>query len=353
MSSAREFASPDDAASWMSSNESDHDVVVTSRVRLARNVKGYPFKARLEEEQGRQLQSHLRERLTGLKFSKDQSYEDLEHTEVIRREVLLERHLISLELARGTGSRGVLYSKNRNLSIMVNEEDHLRLQLMGPGQDLNGLLGEIGEIDEAISAEVEYAEHPRFGYLTSCPTNVGTGLRISVMLHLPALVTSKEIEKEFNSANKMKLAVRGFYGEGASFIGDFFQVSNQITLGKDAEQVLGDLLKVVPTIIEHEREVRRLIQEEHQFELEDKVFRSFGILRSARKISSQEALELLSQLRLGVCLGMLEEVPLKVINELLVMTQPAHIQVMEKRDLTEEERDVVRASYIRKRLGDS
>jgi protein arginine kinase len=233
---------------------------------------------------------------------------------------------------------------------MVNEEDHMRLQVFGPGQDLAGLLEQLRDVDRRVAIAVEYAYHPRFGYLTACPTNVGTGLRISVMLHLPALVYSKEIEKVFNAAAKMKLAIRGFYGEGTSYLGDFFQVSNQVTLGRSPEKLLNDVSKVLPKLVEQEREVRRAILKEQGKGLEDRIFRAFGVLAYARRINSQEALDLLSQVRLGVCLGILQGPELKVVNELLVMSQPAHIQVLEKRDLKEEERDLVRARYIRQRL---
>ncbi len=335
----------------MAAEGEDRDVIITSRIRLARNVNDFPFKARLSTDECRRLQEHVHEKLSPLRFADDQVYVDLEEVDLLDRELLLESHLISMELARADGPRGVVYSRRRHLSIMVNEEDHLRVQLLGPGQTLSEILREIEQIDQAISENVDYAAHSRFGYLTSCPTNVGTGLRFSVMLHLPALVTTKEIDKEFNAAQKMKLAVRGFYGEGASFVGDFFQVSNQVTLGRSVEDLLQDLLKVVPEIVKHERSVRSLILKDHRNEIEDKVYRALGLLRHARKISSQEALELLSQLRLGVCVGMVDTVDLKSINELLVLTQPAHVQAMETKDLSEEERDVARARYVRQRLG--
>jgi protein arginine kinase len=344
------FSSPESAGSWMASEGPDHDVVVTTRVRLARNVEGFPFRARLSEDRAKQLEAHLRERLGALELANDQSYVDLENVDELDRELLFERHLISLELARGAGPRGVFYSRARHVSVMVNEEDHLRLQMLGPGQNLAGLVEQLHDVDQRVGKQIAYAYHSRFGYLTSCPTNVGTGLRISVMLHLPALVYSKEIEKLFNAASKMKLAVRGFYGEGTSYLGDFFQVSNQVTLGKSVDKLLQDVSKVLPKFVEHEREVRKTILAENGKGLEDRIYRAFAILLYARRINSQEALESLSQVRLGVCLGILRETELKTVNELLVMSQPAHIQVLENRELKEEERDVARARYIRQRL---
>jgi protein arginine kinase len=345
------FASPDHAGSWMAAQEPDHDVIVTSRIRLARNVRGFPFRVRQESNDSERLEQHLRDCLKEPLSGQSQSYINLEECSALERELLRERQLVSYELARGTGPRGVFFSPADHFSVMVNEEDHLRLQILAPGEQLERLLERIRQVDSSIGEHVEYATHPRFGYLTSCPTNVGTGLRLSVMLHLPALVFSKEIEKVFNSAAKMKLAVRGFYGEGtSSYIGDFFQVSNQITLGKATGQLLTDLVKVIPKLVELERDVRRVIQRDHSQELEDKVFRAYGILSHARRISSQEALELLSQLRLGVCYELFTGVDLKTINELLVLTQPAHVQLIEHRDLSEQERDTVRADFIRSRL---
>lgn len=345
------FSSPENAGHWMAHEGADHDVVVSTRIRLARNVQNFPFKPRLSSERAKELEAHLRTRLEALAISGDQSYLSLEGLQELDRELLFERHLISMDLARGTGPRGVFFSRTRNVSVMVNEEDHLRLQVFGPGQDLAGLLEQLRDLDQRVADKVEYAYHPRFGYLTSCPTNVGTGLRISVMLHLPALVYSKEIEKVFNAATKMKLAVRGFYGEGTSYLGDFFQVSNQVTLGRSLEKLLNDVSKVLPKLVEQERDVRRAILKEQGKGLEDRIFRAHGLLSYARRMNSQEALDLLSQVRLGVCLGILQGPDLKTVNELLVMSQPAHIQVVEKRDLKEEERDLVRARYIRQRLG--
>jgi protein arginine kinase len=344
------FSSPENAGHWMAHDGPDHDVVVSTRIRLARNVQNFPFRSRLSEERAKELEGHLKSRLLGLDVARDQTYFGLEQLHDLDRELLFERHLISMELARGSGPRGVFFSRSRNLSVMVNEEDHLRLQVFGPGQDLAGLLEKLREVDQRIARQVEYAYHPRFGYLTSCPTNVGTGLRISVMLHLPALVYSKEIEKVFNATAKMKLAIRGFYGEGTSYLGDFFQVSNQVTLGRTQERLLGDVSKVLPKLVEQERNVRRAILEDQGKGLEDRIHRAYGVLSHARRINSQEALDLLSQVRLGVCLGILQGPELKAVNELLVMSQPAHIQILEKRDLKEEERDLVRARYIRQRL---
>ncbi|MBL8840702.1 MAG: protein arginine kinase [Planctomycetes bacterium] len=345
------FSAPATAGNWMASDGRDHEIVVTSRVRLARNVAGFPFRARLEPKRAKEVEAHLAERLGALSLAADQAYLRLADLDPLDTELLFERHLISKDLARELeGPRAVFFSRSRNVSVMVNEEDHLRLQALGPGGNLEALLEQVRDVDHLVGERVSYAYHPRFGYLTSCPTNVGTGLRLSVMLHLPALVHSKEIDKVFDAASKMKLAVRGFYGEGTSYLGDFFQVSNQVTLGRSVDKLLADIQRVLPKLVDYERDMRRTIAEEAGKGLEDRIWRAFGILSHARRLTSQEALDLLSHVRLGVCVGLLPRPALKTVNELLVLSQPAHVQLLAGRVLTDDERDVARATYIRQRL---
>ncbi|MSR46769.1 MAG: ATP--guanido phosphotransferase [Planctomycetes bacterium] len=345
------FSAHATAGNWMASEGPDHDVVVTTRIRLARNVTGFPFRSRLDKARALEVEAHLAERLKSLDLAGDQAYLRLSELSPLDVELLFERHWISKDLARELdGPRGVFFSRSKNVSVMVNEEDHLRLQILGPGRNPEALLDQLREVDRLIGERVAYSYHPRFGYLTSCPTNVGTGLRISVMLHLPALVYSKEIEKVFDAAAKMKLAVRGYHGEGTSYVGDFFQVSNQVTLGKSVDRLLADVAKVLPKLIDWEHDVRRTITKERGKGLEDRVWRAFGVLSNARRITSQEALELLSLLRLGACTGLLQNLPLKVVNELLVLSQPAHVQLLAGKELDDESRDIARADYIRHRL---
>lgn len=345
------FRDAQSAGSWMACEGSDHDVVVTSRIRLARNVAGFPFRARLAPERAREIEAHLGKCLGSLAVAPDQAYLRLADLDPLDVELLFERHFISKDLARELdGPRAVFFSRSRNLSVMVNEEDHLRLQLLGPGGDLEALLEQLREVDALVGDRVSYAYHQRFGYLTSCPTNVGTGLRLSVMLHLPALVYSREIDKVFDSASKMKLAVRGYYGEGTSYLGDFFQVSNQVTLGKSVEKLLADVRKVVPKLVDYEHDVRRTIVKEQGKGLEDRIWRAYGTLSHARRVTSHEALDLLSQVRLGICLGLLPRPSLKTVHELLVLSQPAHVQLLAGRTLADDERDVARATAIRERL---
>ncbi|MBM4015792.1 MAG: protein arginine kinase [Planctomycetes bacterium] len=348
------FASTDSAGDWMAVDGPDHDIVVTTRIRLARNVAGFPFRARLDAAKARAVESHLAERLKKLELAADQAYLRLADLSSLETELLFERHCISKDLARELdGPRAVFFSRRKNLSVMVNEEDHLRLQVLGPGRSPEALLEQLCDLDARIGAQVAYATHPRFGHLTSCPTNVGTGLRISVMLHLPALVWSKEIEKVFDAAGKMKLAVRGYHGEGTSYVGDFFQVSNQVTLGKSVDRLLADVTKVLPKLVDWERDVRRGVRKEKTRTLEDRIWRAYGVLRHARRMTSTEAIELLSSVRLGVCLGLLPQLPLRLVNELLVLSQPAHVQLLAGRELDDDSRDLARADYLRKRLAET
>jgi protein arginine kinase len=348
------FASAETAGDWMAADGPDHEVVVTTRIRLARNVAGFPFRARLDAAKAREVEGHLAARLRRLDLAEDQAYLKLADLTSLETELLFERHCISKDLARELdGPRAVFFSRSKNLSVMVNEEDHLRLQVLGPGRSPEGLLERLRDLDRRIGKEVEYATHPRFGYLTSCPTNVGTGLRISVMLHLPALVWSKEIEKVFDAAAKMKLAVRGYHGEGTSYVGDFFQVSNQVTLGRSVDRLLADVTKVLPKLVDWERDARRQVRGEKALGLEDRIWRAYGVLRHARRMTSTEAIELLSSVRLGVCLGLLPKIPLKLVNELLVLSQPAHVQLLAGRELDDDSRDLARADGLRKRLAET
>jgi protein arginine kinase len=344
-------AEAETAGSWMAAEGADHDVVVTTRIRLARNVAGFPFRARLDAAKAKAVESHLAERLQTLPLAADQAYLRLGDLTSLETELLFERHWISKDLSRELdGPRAVFFSRSKNASVMVNEEDHLRLQVLGPGRSVEPLLEQLRTLDQQIGERVEYAVHPRFGHLTSCPTNVGTGLRISVMVHLPALVWSKEIEKVFDAAAKMKLAVRGYHGEGTSYVGDFFQVSNQVTLGKSVDRLLADVAKVLPKLVDWEHDVRRTIGKDKGKGLEDRVWRAFGVLANARRMTSTEAIELLSSVRLGIALGLLPGVALKRVNELLVLSQPAHVQLLAGKELDDDSRDIARADYIRRRL---
>jgi protein arginine kinase len=276
---------------------------------------------------------------------------DLEHAPEIDRQLLVERHLIRKQHAAAEGARGVAVGENETLSIMINEEDHLRIQVLRSGLQLDEAWDQINAIDDALESKLDFAFHPRFGYLTACPTNVGTGIRVSVMLHLPALKLTGEIEKVFRAAKDLKLAVRGLYGEGTEATGDFYQISNQTTLGKSEEEIISEFRHlVIPKIIDYEHHARRALVNDHTTALDDKVRRALGLLRSARLMASEETLFLLSHLRMGIHLGRVKDVEIRTLNELFLLTQPAHLQKISGRKLEGDLRRAARADYIRERL---
>ena len=338
---------------WLRGGGPESDIVISSRVRLARNLERFPFLTRATEAQRTEIHEAIRSALDHKGLAENgHCYVDLalDATDLTSR-FLLERHLISRELANGSGGRGVLFDRSETLSVMVNEEDHLRLQAIRAGFQVDEAYAEVRAIDERLDRELHFAFSEEFGYLTACPTNVGTGMRASVMFHLPALVFTKQIDKVFAGVTKINLAVRGFYGEGTQASGDFFQISNQITLGVSEEEVLTVLNRIVPKIVTYEREVRDHLLDKDRLRLEDKVWRAYGTLQVARSISSEETMDLLSSVRLGVNLGLLRDVDIATVNELFILTQPAHLQKLERRTLEPTERDAMRADFIRKHLG--
>jgi protein arginine kinase len=324
--------------------------VLSSRVRLARNIAGYPFLSRAEEDQAREIARRLRERLEHLDLPKRQFYVDLEEADRTDARFLVERHLISRELESSKGPRGVAFGSDEAVSVMVNEEDHLRIQSIHSSLALEQAWKRAVEIDRDLERDLEYAASTEYGYLTACPTNVGTGLRASVMLHLPALVHMKQVEKVFHACSRTGLTVRGFYGEGTMASGDLYQVSNQVTLGRTEEEILQNLQNMLPRILEYEDVCRQQLLSRGRRRLDDKVHRSLAILRAARMLTSDEGMQFLSGVRLGVVLGILDGPDLKVMNDLFVLTQPAHLQKLEGRALEPEERDALRAEYVRRAL---
>jgi protein arginine kinase len=244
----------------------------------------------------------------------------------------------------------VAFGRDEALSILVNEEDHLRMQALRPGLALEQTYDEVNRLDDSIEKHLAYAFSPRYGYLTACPTNVGTGLRVSLMVHLPALGYMKQIEKVFQAISKIGLAVRGLYGEGTQALGDFYQISNQVTLGRTETDLIDDLARAIPKIVEYEQRTRETWMDEDSNLLEDRVMRSLGMLTHARRISSEEMMDHLSAVRMGVNLGVVDRCGLDTLNELFFLTQPAHLQKTEGKKLGPTERDVARAAFIRRRL---
>ncbi|HXY32575.1 MAG TPA: protein arginine kinase [Planctomycetaceae bacterium] len=335
---------------WLRGSGPDSDIVISSRIRLARNLAQFPFPNRADDDAKSRVEELLRSHLDQLRIGTKLSYVDVARLETLDRQFLVERQLISREHAEGHGSRGVGIGDAETLSLMINEEDHLRMQVLRSGLALDECWAAINKLDDAVEEHVTYAFSDQLGYLTACPTNVGTGIRVSVMLHLPALVLSSEIKKVFQALQKISLAVRGLYGEGSQAMGDFYQISNQITLGKSEEQVINEIRDVVPNIISYERRVREELVKTNRQGLHDKVSRAYGTLKSAQSISSEETMHLLSSVRMGINLGLIDDLQIPTVNELFIYTQPAHLQKLRHEHLKSAERNVARASYLRQRL---
>lgn len=337
---------------WLRGAGPHNEVVISSRIRLARNIVGMPFVSRLSRQQRIGLEKRIRDAIITSHAATKIFYVDLEQTTEQDRQFLVERHLISKPHATGEGARGVAVSDDETVSIMVLEEDHLRIQVLRSGLQLDEAWEQINSIDDKLDDALEFAFHKRFGYLTACPTNVGTGIRVSVMLHLPALKMTGEIEKVFRAAKDLKLAVRGLYGEGTEATGDFYQISNQTTLGKVEDDLLSEFRHtIIPRIVAYEHEARRALLNERTAALDDKVFRALGVLRSARMLSTEEVLFLLSHLRMGVNLGRVKGVDINRVNELFLLTQQAHLQKVMNKRLEGDLRKVERANFVRSKLG--
>jgi protein arginine kinase len=348
--------------SWLIPQGVDSDVVVSCRVRLARNVAGRPFVTKLSDERAAELAGELRPELVRLKLDGEMLWTSIAEAPVVWRLLLRERHLVSRDLAPSSEERpaqqgrAVAFSRSERLSVMINEEDHLRLQSMASGFQLEDAWERAKELDRVLEQAIPYAFADTYGYLTCCPTNVGTGLRASVMLHLPALAMApSEIEKVFTAASRTGLAVRGLYGEGSRAIGDFYQISNQVTLGRSEEDLIGELHELVPAILKFERSVRAELHRTHKRAIEDRVRRSHGLLRTSRAMPTDGALAHLSNLRLGQVLGIFSEVPLDTLARLRVQIQKAHLQTLLKREVEADlldptERDRLRAEFLRKQF---
>lgn len=335
---------------WLRGKGAEPDIVISTRIRLARNLAQFPFLPKCDDTTRAEIERILHDQIDRLKPRKPLEYLAVGDLDRLDRLLLVERQLISRELAEGHGARGVGFTRAENMSLMVNEEDHLRIQVIRCGLALDDCWQEINAIDDLLEEQISYAFNEQLGYLTACPTNVGTGIRVSVMLHLPALVLTKEIQKVFQALQKIGLAVRGLYGEGSQAMGDFYQISNQTTLGKSEDQIIRNLKDVIPNIIAYERRVRNTLIKEKKQDLHDQVSRAYGILRTAQTITSEETMQLLSSLRMGVSLGLIEDLQIPVVNELFIFTQPAHLQKLRHSVLESSERNIARAKYLRERL---
>ncbi|WP_164218687.1 protein arginine kinase [Virgibacillus sp. YIM 98842] len=337
---------------WMQEEGPDSDIVLSSRIRLARNFANVPYPILADADKLEEIRDFFKTNYENQSF---QNYEDFAFIAIkdlssIEKRVLVEKHLISPHLVKNAETSAVLISENEQVSVMINEEDHIRIQLYFPGFQLAEGLEKVFEFDDWLEEKINYAFDESRGYLTSCPTNVGTGMRASVMMHLPALAMTKQINRMIPAINQLGLVVRGIYGEGSEAQGNIFQISNQITLGKSEHDIVDDLESVVRQLITHERNARSRIQEQSGTKLEDRIYRSYGVLENARIIESKEAAQCLSNVRLGIDLGLIKKVSRNILNELMILTQPGFLQHYQKQSLTANQRDILRATLIRERL---
>lgn len=335
---------------WMRAEGSpDGDVVVSSRVRLARNLNGVAFPHVAVEPALKTVRQQVSGAAGQSKLLKGAFHIQLEQISDIEKQVLIERHLINQRLLESKIA-SVIVEKDEVLSVMVNEEDHLRIQAMEPGLAMIDTWRICDTLDNELESNLDYAFRPDIGYCTACPTNVGTGMRASVLVHLPGLVETKQIDKVLKAVSHLGLAVRGFYGEGTEPMSNFFQISNQITLSRAEEEIVDNIEKITRQIASKEREARKWLYSENHLHVEDTIFRAWGILRHARLLSSKESMSHLSSLRLGVYYKLIPDITTQMLNELFVLIQPAHLCVSSGKDLQSEERDVARAELIRTRL---
>jgi protein arginine kinase len=338
-------------SSAASAGDNDSGIVITSRVRLARNVKDFPFPGWLKKADRLKLLEQIQPTVSDLSPMRPAKVSAaMETLSPLEKQLLVEKHLISREHAAKNAGSGLVVNPDESLSVMINEEDHLRLQALRPGFHLQEAWEAADKLDSALEDKLEFSFSPSLGYLTACPTNVGTGMRASAMLHLPGLVLGEQINQVIKSVNQLGLAVRGLYGEGTEALGNLFQISNQTTLGESEKQILDRLIKVVRQLIELENNARQKLIQEKARMLADQVGRSYGIVLHSYSISSKEALNLLSLLRLAADLALLPANLKTKLDTLLISTQPAHLQQASQKKLGAEERDAFRADLLRDKL---
>lgn len=340
-------------AKWYEMNEVDDDIVISSRVRLARNLKNFPFAVKLNNEAAEKMISQVKEAILNDRtpLASQFKYYSVNTMNITDKQAMVERHIISPVLRDKKESCGVIVKDDETVNIMLNEEDHIRIQTVFPGENMDKAWDMADKIDNLIEESVEYAFDEDFGYLTSCPTNVGTGIRASYMVHLPALNKTKQIRNVIQAINKFGITVRGIYGEGSESKGSIFQISNQVTLGQSEQEIINNLKNVMKTVIEQEKAMKERILKEKRDDFEDEIYRSYGILKSARKISANEAMEYLSNIREGYILNIFKEPHSKMsIYNIMMNIQPGIIQSSFDSNLTIEKRDHIRAKYIREQL---
>jgi len=343
--------------SWLNGKGPEAEIVFSSRIRLARNIANLPFPSRASSAQKKEVLDEVREAYPQINRLKNSSFVNMAELSALDSQFLLERHLISQEHAVISKEKGLIVSNDENISIMINEEDHLRSQVILSGFDLKKCWQILEGIDRDLEKRIPFSFLSDLGYLTACPTNVGTALRASCMLHLPALTLTKRINKILELLTRISFTTRGLFGEGTQALGNFFQISNQVSLGLSEAELIDNLIGVVNQVKTQETDARNTLLKKHKISLEDNVWRALGILRNSRLISSREALSHLSILCLGLDLGIIKNTDLsskakgrEVINSLFIIIQPAHLQKLESKSLRERERDYIRAEILRKTL---
>ena len=336
-----------DRAELIRNGQKAAPVVLSTRIRLARNLDGAVFPERAQEPQRRQVLQRCAEQLGTLTLMQKGAFFDVAELSALEKQVLVERHLISPELCEGAAGAGVYISKGQTCSVMINEEDHLRIQFLKTGFNLNSVWKQIDAFDSALEKTIDVAFSPDFGYLTACPTNLGTGLRASVMMHLPGLVIASQMERVIRAVSQLGITVRGLFGEGSDATGHIFQISNQQTLGESEREILDRLGNVLKTIIDHELNARFKYLEQNKTKLLDQIGRAYGILKNAHTISSNEAMNLLSLIRLAVDFGLLPDAQRAVVDRLVIECQPGHVQYAAQDGIEADARDRARASILR------
>ncbi len=336
---------------WLKGTGPHSEIVISSRVRLARNIEKMIFSNWATDQQLEQALAIIEPVVKEIEeVKKGGLLLRIKDASNIDKQLMVERHLISRELIAKKEGRAVAISSDETISIMINEEDHLRIQVLLPGFALKECWSKIESIDNSLEKKLNIAFSAKLGYLTACPTNTGTGMRASVMLHLPALVMTKQINRVVQAIVKLGLTVRGLFGEGTEATGNFFQISNQVSLGRSEDEIIDNITRILNQVLEYEQNARQVLMTKDKNNLEDQVWRAYGILKNAHIITSAETIELLSNVRLGFDLGLIKGLAREIINELFILTQPAHLQKLEAKALTAHQRDVKRAQLIRERI---
>jgi protein arginine kinase len=335
---------------WLKGTGPESDITISSRIRLARNICGLKFVDWADDDSKVQVAKIAKDALLASDYAKGSLYLEMSSLSPLDRKFLIERHLISREHAVETEHKAVFIGDKEIISIMINEEDHLRFQVMQSGLALSESWDIMLSLSTGLEDKIKFAHSQEWGYLTACPTNTGTGLRASVMMHLPAIVMTAQINSLIKAVSKLGLTVRGFFGEGTEAVGNFFQISNQITLGHSEEETVDNLARIITQIVAQERGSRDFLRCKKKDIIEDKISRAYATLESAHIITSSETIELLSLVRLGIGLGMVKDLSVQRLNELFILAQPAHLQKLAGKELSPSERDIRRAELIKGRM---